>query len=347
MKKILLAAILILAACVAHAQSTLTTKDGDTLKVYNVDVSGTAIYYTLTNDHDASIRRMEKIYVNEIKTRNGDKYDLETGEIVWQAYPSRLYTINDEGITYVVNIDSLAVNYKTIPEQSAPTLSIEKSKVYKIERADGSLYDLGTGIPVSTTQTTTTPTTTATTTPTTGTTTTITTVTTTSSTTSNTTQTSSGSSSASTVTTTNNTGIVDTYSGIFIEYMFGKNMWGIAYNGIAKYVDLGAAMFFFKGDSYDDQTNFKFRLGGNYSVGYDPFNISLAAGFHYTHTQFKFSGYDSEYKDNYCGLYILPRFILQLGTNFGLTFGYHWDMIFKSGYGTDKYGSVGLVFGGF
>lgn len=346
MKKFLLAAILILAANVANAQSTLTTKDGDTLKVYNVDVSGTAIYYTLTNDHDASIRRMEKIYVNEIKTRNGDKYDLETGEIVWQAYPSRLFTIEDKGITYVVNIDSLSVNYKTVPEQSAPTQSIEKSKVYKIERADGTLYDLGTGLPVSATQTA--AATTTNTTPTAETTTTVTTVTTTQTTNSTLAQTTSSSSSNSSSTTaTTRTGIVDTYSGIELEYMFAKGVWGIGYGCTAKYIDLGAILYYFKGDEYDDQTNFKFRLGGNYSVGYDPFNISLAVGFHYSHMQYNFTNYDAEYKDNLFGLYILPRFILQLGEGFGLTFGYHWDIIFKDGYGTDDYGTVGLVFGGF
>lgn len=54
----------------------IVTSDGETIKVYNLDVtSGENIYYTLTEDADAAVKRIAKADVLIIKLADGTKLD--------------------------------------------------------------------------------------------------------------------------------------------------------------------------------------------------------------------------------------------------------------------------------
>ena len=347
MKKILSAILALTATVCVSAQSTLTTKDGDVLKVYNVDVSGTAVYYTLTNDHDASIRRMEKIYVDEILTANGDKYDLETGKIVWQPYASRMYTIKDAGIIYIVTIDSLSVNYRMIPDESGEVYSIEKTRVYKIVREDGSVLDFGNmkrepvvqaaPVVVAPAETTTV----------------VTTVTTTS----------ASSDSESGTTTRTRKGLWTTasgeeksftmkYKGITGEILLSDTHLGANVDGYWRFIHAGFALYYlydYDNDYVDSDFNFKIRLGGNLNLGYRPFNFSLSGGLVFTHNTVNFY-YDESYKfkQNDIGVYVMPRIMTHLTRHFGLTAAYHCDFRFNDMSDSfDAYPTVGIVIGWF
>lgn len=70
----------IIAASAASASAAepnmIVTSDGETIKVYNLDVtSGDKIYYTLTEDADAAVQRIAKADVLIIKLVDGTKLD--------------------------------------------------------------------------------------------------------------------------------------------------------------------------------------------------------------------------------------------------------------------------------
>jgi hypothetical protein len=61
------------------AQEVIVTNDGDAKKVFNVEVSGQSIFYTLTDKAGAAIQKMNKSNVLMIKHRDGTK-EVFTGE---------------------------------------------------------------------------------------------------------------------------------------------------------------------------------------------------------------------------------------------------------------------------
>ncbi len=61
----------------ANAQDVIITKDGDALKVWNTEVSSTAVFYREKNAENAPIQRMEKKDILMIKYQDGRKVILD------------------------------------------------------------------------------------------------------------------------------------------------------------------------------------------------------------------------------------------------------------------------------
>ena len=57
------------------AQDIIVTNDGESLKVYNIDISETVIYYQLTQDANAEIKRIPRNNVLIIRKADGTKID--------------------------------------------------------------------------------------------------------------------------------------------------------------------------------------------------------------------------------------------------------------------------------
>jgi len=75
MKHILIA-LFAICATYAQAQDLIITKEGESYKVYNVDIGASAVFYQLTEDADAEIQRMPKADVLLIKKADGTKIDF-------------------------------------------------------------------------------------------------------------------------------------------------------------------------------------------------------------------------------------------------------------------------------
>lgn len=75
MKRILIA-LFVICAAYAQAQDLIITKEGESYKVFNVDIGASAVFYQLTEDTDADIQRMPKADVLLIKKADGTKIDF-------------------------------------------------------------------------------------------------------------------------------------------------------------------------------------------------------------------------------------------------------------------------------
>ncbi len=62
------------------AQDIIVTNDGESLKVFNLDIGKKDIYYQLTNDEDAEVKRMPKSNVLIIRKADGTKIDPNATE---------------------------------------------------------------------------------------------------------------------------------------------------------------------------------------------------------------------------------------------------------------------------
>lgn len=64
----------------AHAQDVLVTESGDALKVYNIEMSPTTIFYQLSDDKDAPTERIARKDVLIIRKADGTKVDPNAAE---------------------------------------------------------------------------------------------------------------------------------------------------------------------------------------------------------------------------------------------------------------------------
>ena len=139
MKKLLFLFVFAVAALTTAAQDKLITTDGDVYVVYNVEVTGSSVMYTISNSATADIQKIEKSKVLIIKRPDGSNYDLGTTEA-----PSKMVTTDgDVKQIYVVELGTDIVYYKDAETPYSEVQNINKSDVLMIKKADGTNYDLG------------------------------------------------------------------------------------------------------------------------------------------------------------------------------------------------------------
>lgn len=76
MKRLIPIIFCLFCAIYVQAQDLIVTKKGESLKVYNVEIGSSAVFYQLTDGADAEIKRMAKDDVLLVKMADGTKIDL-------------------------------------------------------------------------------------------------------------------------------------------------------------------------------------------------------------------------------------------------------------------------------
>lgn len=104
--KLLLLALLFIAAPSLKAQDIIITQEGDSHKVYEVEISASSVFYKLENKADAALQKMKKSDVLMIKFQDGRKVII--GE--------------DESSTPAQNPTTEAVNEPTAPLTHSPEI---------------------------------------------------------------------------------------------------------------------------------------------------------------------------------------------------------------------------------
>ena len=79
MKRLLTFACCMIGGVSAFAQDVLITQEGDVMKVYDVEVGPSTVFYRESDKSDAPTLRMNKADVIMIKKKDGSKYDLGNG----------------------------------------------------------------------------------------------------------------------------------------------------------------------------------------------------------------------------------------------------------------------------
>lgn len=80
MKKFMAMAGLALCALSVRGQDIWVTNEGEALKIYNLEVSGSSVFYQLENREGAEIKKMAKSDMLVIKKKNGTKLDFSQPE---------------------------------------------------------------------------------------------------------------------------------------------------------------------------------------------------------------------------------------------------------------------------
>ena len=70
-----------------HAQDVLITKDGDPIKVWGVEISGSSVFYRESETEDAPIKKMKKESLLMVKYQNGEKVIFDEGNSVTSTRP--------------------------------------------------------------------------------------------------------------------------------------------------------------------------------------------------------------------------------------------------------------------
>ena len=81
-KKLLLGIAFLLCNVGVSAQDVLVTNDGESLKVYNLEIGPSTIYYQLSDEANADIKRIDKSDVLIIRKADGTKIDPNTDKNV-------------------------------------------------------------------------------------------------------------------------------------------------------------------------------------------------------------------------------------------------------------------------
>ena len=79
MKRLLIFTCCMIGGVSAFAQDVLITQEGDVMKVYDVEVGPSTVFYRESDKSDAPTLRMNKSDVIMIKKKDGSKYDLGNG----------------------------------------------------------------------------------------------------------------------------------------------------------------------------------------------------------------------------------------------------------------------------
>ena len=88
MKKVLAIICMCVCGLAAYAQDIIVTEEGESMKVYNVEMSPTTIFYQLTDDKDAPTVRIARKDVMIIRKADGTKVD-PNAEAVESATPQK------------------------------------------------------------------------------------------------------------------------------------------------------------------------------------------------------------------------------------------------------------------
>ena len=111
MKKIVFCFMFALLANVlsVSAQDMIVTNDGESMKVYNVEVSQNAVFYQLENSSEAEIKRMPKTEILIIRKQDGTKIDPnETNEKTLDIPRERPYGLRDAAPKHEVNTATIS-----------------------------------------------------------------------------------------------------------------------------------------------------------------------------------------------------------------------------------------------
>lgn len=92
-KSLFMFALMFIICISVQAQNVLITKDGDVKTVFDVEVSGTSVYYKLDTEASSPIQKISKDDVFMIKCPDGSKVDLGNGN---PNIPSQTNTLSSE-----------------------------------------------------------------------------------------------------------------------------------------------------------------------------------------------------------------------------------------------------------
>lgn len=73
MKKLVVSILCLLTTTMVYSQDVIITKDGDALKVYDLEVSSNSVYFRENEDSGSAIKRMQKADLLMIKYKDGKK----------------------------------------------------------------------------------------------------------------------------------------------------------------------------------------------------------------------------------------------------------------------------------
>ena len=138
MKRILIA-LFVFCATYVQAQDLIVTKEGESLKVYNVDMGGSAVFYQLSDDKDAEIQRMPKADVLLIKKADGTKIDLTAPDGgAYEAAPTASGSRHHDAVTATAS-SALTKGKKGVKTFSAKTPDGKELNYMILSEADHTL----------------------------------------------------------------------------------------------------------------------------------------------------------------------------------------------------------------
>lgn len=138
MKRILIA-LFVFCATYVQAQDLIVTKEGESLKVYNVDMGGSAVFYQLSDDEGAEIQRMPKADVLLIKKADGTKIDLTAPDGgAYEAAPTASGSRQHDAVTATAS-SALTKGKKGVKTFSAKTPDGKELNYMILSEADHTL----------------------------------------------------------------------------------------------------------------------------------------------------------------------------------------------------------------
>lgn len=88
MKRILITLLVAAFSFAAGAQNIIVTNDGDSIKAYNLEMTGSSVFYQQKEDKDAPILKINKSEILIIKMQDGTKIDPNAEEPAQEAAPA-------------------------------------------------------------------------------------------------------------------------------------------------------------------------------------------------------------------------------------------------------------------
>ncbi|MFA4182806.1 hypothetical protein [Xylanibacter rodentium] len=132
MKRTLMFLLSAAAGLSAYSQDVIVTKEGDAMKVYGVEISGTSVFFREQEAEDSPIRKMKKEDLLMVKYRDGKKVIMDDSEKAADEAPASAVQTQPEGNVQVtvenLSAEGQAANNAILERLNAPVELVLKDK---------------------------------------------------------------------------------------------------------------------------------------------------------------------------------------------------------------------------